>query len=76
MHLQGLKDEAEIYLIAHAAPAAQVFALPVLAKGRLWRRFVDTALQPASNTPGEEPVLANQASYVVSGDSLVVLAGG
>ena len=76
MHLQGLKDEAEIYLIAHAAPAAQVFILPPLAKGRLWRRFVDTALQPASNTPGEEPVLANQASYAVSGDSLVVLAGG
>jgi pullulanase/glycogen debranching enzyme len=75
MHLQGLQDEAEIYLIAHAATAAQAFVLPPLANGRQWRRFVDTALAPASQAPGGEPVLANQATYAVAGESVVVLVG-
>jgi len=43
MHLQGLKGEAEIYLIAHAAAEAQGFALPKLQGGGRWRLFVDTA---------------------------------
>jgi glycogen operon protein len=75
MHLQGLQDEADIYLIAHAAPAAQAFALPPLANGRQWRCFVDTALEPASHAPGDEPVLENQKTYVVTGESVVVLVG-
>lgn len=75
MHLQGLKGEAEIYVIAHATPAAQTFALPKLAPGRQWRRFVDTACEPASVLPGEELPLANQGGYAVSGDSVVVLVG-
>ncbi|MCM2264698.1 MAG: glycogen debranching protein GlgX [Desulfuromonadales bacterium] len=75
MHLQGLKGEAEVYLIAHAATAAQTFALPKLAPGRQWRRFVDTACEPASVAPGEEPILANQGGYAVSGESVVVLVG-
>ncbi|MHB8709560.1 MAG: glycogen debranching protein GlgX [Desulfuromonadales bacterium] len=75
MYLQGLKDEAEIYLIAHAAPETQVFALPVLAGDGKWRRFVDTACDPASCLPGEEPILANQLSYAVGGESVVVLVG-
>lgn len=75
MHLQGLKGEAEIYLIAHAAPSAQTFALPKLAPGRQWRRFIDTACEPASVAPGDEPVLASQGGYAVSGESVVVLIG-
>jgi glycogen operon protein len=76
MHLQGLKGEAEIYLIAHAAAEAQTFALPKLAPDRQWRRFIDTACEPASVMPGEEPVLVNQVAYAVSGESVVVLVGG
>ncbi len=75
MHLQGLKEEAEVYLIAHAAPQAQTFALPKLTAGRQWRRFIDTACTPASVAPGEELVLGSQASYAVSGESVVVLIG-
>ena len=75
MHLQGLKGEADIYLIAHAAPPAQVFALPKPGIGRQWRRFVDTALDVPGHEPGEEPLLENQASYVVAGESVVVLVG-
>ena len=51
----------------------QAFALPQPAAGRAWRRFVDTACAPASVAPGEEPVLAGQAGYAVSGESVVVL---
>jgi glycogen operon protein len=75
MHLQGLRDEAEIYLIAHAAAQPQIFALPPLRDGRCWRRFVDTAGDPASFEPGTEPVLEEQTSYAVGGESVVVLAG-
>jgi glycogen operon protein len=73
MHLQGFKDEAEIYLIAHAAAAGQNFALPKPAGGRQWRRFIDTALDPPSFEPGAEPLLDDQTSYAVAGDSVVVL---
>jgi len=75
MQLQGLRGEAEIYLIAHAAAQAQAFALPKLRGGRRWRRFVDTALDPASHEPGAEPLLADQSSYAVAGQSVVVLVG-
>jgi isoamylase len=73
MHLQGRQDEAEIYLIAHAAPQAQKFALPPLAAGRSWRRFIDPALEPASVEPGEEVLLEGQADYLVAAESVVVL---
>jgi glycogen operon protein len=75
MQLQGLRGEAEIYLIAHAAPQAQAFALPQLRGGRRWQRFVDTALDPASHEPGTEPLLADQSSYAVAGEAVVVLVG-
>jgi hypothetical protein len=75
MQLQGLRGEAEIYLIAHAAAAAQAFALPKLRGGRRWRCFVDTSLEPASHEPGTEPLLVDQASYAVAGESVVVLVG-
>ena len=73
MHLQGLKGEAEIYLIAHAAQQAQTFALPRLAAGQQWRRFIDTATTPASCEPGTEAALADQRTYQVAGESVVVL---
>jgi hypothetical protein len=73
MHLQGQHHEAEIYLIAHAAPQAQSFALPPLSGGRRWRRFVDTALEPDSVEPGTEAELANQTDYPVEAESVVVL---
>jgi glycogen operon protein len=75
MQLQGLRGEAEVYLIAHAAAEAQAFALPKLRGGRRWRRFVDTALDPASHEPGTEPLLTDQSSYAVAGESVVVLVG-
>ncbi len=73
MHLQGLRGEADIYLIAHAAPEARGFALPRPIGGRQWRLFVDTATTPFSHEPGTEPRLDNQASYPVAGESVVVL---
>ena len=73
MHLQGLKGEAEIYLIAHAAAQPQVFALPKLRSGHKWRCFVDTAATPASYEPGTEAAIADQRSYNVAGESVVVL---
>jgi glycogen operon protein len=73
MHLQGLQGEAEIYLIAHAAPEAQAFTLPKLPQGQVWRCFVDTAAAPASYEPGGEAAIADQRLYQVSGDSVVVL---
>jgi glycogen operon protein len=76
MHLQGLKGEAEIYLIAHASPQAQAFALPKLKGRRRWRRFVDTAMDSPSFEPGTEPLLENQDSYLLAGDALVILVGG
>lgn len=76
MHLQGIKGEAEVYLIAHAAPEVQTFALPPTLTGEPWRRFIDTACRPPSVAPSEEVVLDNQASYAVSGDSVVVLVSG
>ena len=76
MHLQGLQGEVEIYLIAHAAAETRVFTLPPPESGRAWRRFVDTALEPASVAPGEEQVLAIQQGYAVSGESVVVLVAG
>ena len=65
MHLQGMRGEAEIYLIAHAAPLAQAFALPKLAAGRQWRCFVDTAATPSSYEPGAEAAIAAQRTYQV-----------
>lgn len=75
MHLQGTADEAEIYLIAHAAAKAADFELPAPEKGRPWRRFIDTSFEKgaASCSPGEEPVLRGQKSYRVAGQSVVVL---
>jgi glycogen operon protein len=75
MHLQGVRDEAEIYLIAHAETQQQAFALPPLGGGRRWRRFVDTAAEPASHEPGAEPTVDDQSRYLVAGDSVVVLVG-
>ena len=75
MHLQGRAEEAEIYLISHAAEESADFALPVSSKQATWRRFVDTAL-PAGQTscaPGEEQELANQEFYRVQGRAVVVL---
>ncbi len=75
MHLQGHRDEAEIYLITHAAEEAAYFALPTSNKQAPWRRFVDTALvvEQASCVPGEELEVADQLSYLVQGRSVVVL---
>jgi len=75
MHLQGHSDEAEIYLIAHAAEDAADFALPTSNKRAPWRRFVDTALpaEQASCVPGEESEVADQQLYRVQGRSVVVL---
>jgi glycogen operon protein len=75
MHLQGREGEAEIYLIAHAAPQAQTFALPSLPAREKWRLFIDTAATPASHEPGVELLLGTQSHYKVSGDSVVVLVG-
>ncbi len=75
MHLQGLADEAEIYLIARAADTPATFALPQPGKGNQWRRFVDTALsaQEASSVPGQEVPLGDAHSYRVKKQSVVVL---
>ena len=73
MHLQGLKGETEIYLIAHAARQGQLFALPLLPQGQQWRCFVDTAATPSSHEPGEERLLVDQQNYAVAGESVVVL---
>lgn len=75
MHLQGHTDEAEIYLIANAAEAADWFSLPGSARPKPWRRFIDTALEAgqASCIPGEEPELSDQQRYHVQGRSVVVL---
>ena len=75
MHLQGHSDEAEIYLIAHAAEDAADFALPTSSKRASWRRFADTALsaEQASCVPGEESEVADQQLYRVQGRSVVVL---
>ena len=73
MHLQGMKGEAEIYLIAHAARQGQLFNLPPLPPGQQWRCFVDTTATPASHEPGEEHLLVDQQSYAVAGESVVVL---
>jgi len=73
MHLQGMRGEVEIYLIAHAASQVQLFALPKLPQGEQWRCFVDTATAPFSYEPGEESLLSDQQSYAVTGESVVVL---
>jgi glycogen operon protein len=75
MHLQGRPDEAEIYLISHAAEAAKIFPLPLSSKQKPWRRFIDTALEAgqASCVPGDEPAIADQLNYQVQGHSVVVL---
>lgn len=75
MHLQGLKGEAEIYLIAHAAAEPERFTLPLLDNGRRWHLFINTAAVPDCHEPGAEPLLADQHSYPVSADSVVVLVG-
>ncbi len=75
MHLQGHSDEADIYLITHAAEDAVDFALPTSEKKGPWRRFVDTALLAGQSScvPGEEPKVTDQQSYRVQGRSVVVL---
>jgi glycogen operon protein len=75
MHLQGQPDEAEIYLIAHAAGSAVSFALPASDNRKKWRLFVDTSLSPerANRAPGKERELDNQQSYHVESHSVVVL---
>ncbi len=75
MYLQGAPDEAEIYLIVHAATEPADFALPVSGKDSSWRRFVDTSLQAGepSCPPGKEAAIENQKRYRVAGRSVVVL---
>lgn len=75
MHLQGQPDEAEIYMIVHAAEEAAVFSLPSATRQKPWRRFIDTALEggQASCALGEEAEIADQLSYQVQGHSVVVL---
>ena len=75
MHLQGHSDEAEIYLITHAAEDDVDFSLPTSEKQAPWRRFVDTALLSGQSScvPGEEPEVVDQQSYRVQGRSVVVL---
>ena len=75
MHLQGRSDEAEIYLLVHAAEDAVNFALPTSNKLAPWKCFVDTALTPeqTSCVPGEELEVPHQKSYLVQGRSVVVL---
>jgi len=78
MYLQGTACGAEIYLIAHAGEQAAEFELPELSGPCRWHRFIDTALdaEQTSCTPGTEAVLADQRSYRVTGQSVVVLVGG
>jgi isoamylase len=75
MHLQGQPDEAEIYLIVHAAAEAAAFSLPPADGGLPWRRFVDTSLEAGETScdPGAEAVLGSQKRYRAAGRSVVVL---
>ena len=75
MHLQGVADEAEIFLIAHASARPADFELPAPEGDRPWRRFIDTSLEKeaSSCSPGAEPALQEQQTYRIDGQSVVVL---
>jgi len=75
MHLQGMSDEAEIYLIAHAGEKKRSFELPALDGQGRWLRFIDTFEkgEAASYEPGHEAELARQDCYRVGPRSVVVL---
>ena len=78
MHLQGHQEDAEIYLIVHAAIDGAKFQLPEPVSAKPWRRFVDTSLleDDASWCHGEEKRLENQNYYYSSGRSVTVLVRG
>ncbi|MEJ2470552.1 MAG: glycogen debranching protein GlgX [Desulfuromonadales bacterium] len=75
MHLQGRPEEAEIYLIAHAAKDPAEFTLPRHEADRPWRLFVDTAhsWQQVITSATDHPVLSTPCTYPVGGQSVVVL---
>ena len=78
MLLQGKKETAEIYLVAHAGKAPACFALADTMAAMPWRLFVDTSRPEAQSdvSMGGEPVLEDQQSYPVQPRSVVVLVRG
>jgi isoamylase len=77
MHLHGGDQDIDLFLMANAHWAGQVFALPTPTASRGWYRFVDTWQEPPDEIcqEGEEPLLANPQSYEAGPRSVVVLVG-
>ena len=71
------KEGAELYLMFNADGNGVRFVLPTPRSGR-WRLATDTTRPTPSNfyTPGAEVPLRNPSSYLVAGNSSVVLVSG
>jgi len=76
-HLPSGRGDDDIYVAANSHWQAHDFALPPLAGGRMWRRFVDTLAPPPDDAaePGREPILSGQKTYRLGSRSVVILVG-
>jgi glycogen operon protein len=68
-------DVADLFLMFNAASEAVTFAVPPARSPRFWRLAADTAESSSHGfySPGEEPALAQLASYLVQSRSSVIL---
>lgn len=68
-------DVADLFLMFNAASEAVPFAVPPARSPRFWRLAADTAESSSHGfySPGEEPALAQLASYLVQSRSSVIL---
>jgi isoamylase len=73
----GTAHDDFVYVAMNMHWDALPFELPQLPKGVQWRVFVNTSVGPPADAhnPGEEPVPANQESFLVGGRSVAILVG-
>jgi glycogen operon protein len=64
-----------VYLAANAYWEPLSVELPMLPEGAAWHRFADTSAAPPDDVaePGQEPVLADQARFLIPGRSAIAL---
>jgi glycogen operon protein len=77
MHLNGVDQDIDLFLIANAHWEGHAFALPAPAAPKRWYRFLDTWCEPPDEIfpEGAAPLLENPRSYEVGPRSVVVLTG-
>ncbi|PLX74765.1 MAG: hypothetical protein C0614_11600 [Desulfuromonas sp.] len=73
MLLQGIAEEGEIYLFAHAGDQPLNIELPVAGRDDPWRVLVDTAKPLEMTPPDKAGEILHQRDYQVQSKSVLVL---